>query len=239
MQPQTTGRGASRGAFRLGEWLVEPTLNRLTRGDTTVQLELKLMEVLLFLAERQGEVASKAEIIDAVWQTEFIAENTLTHSIADLRRTLGDDARSPRFIETIPKRGYRIVAPVSGLEPALPVEPAASQGLRVVLPDREVYLREGANIVGRSESAEIHVDSSWASRRHARITVAEGRAVIEDLGSKNGTFVQGERLTACTELRPGDEIHIGRRQVVLRFLVDGGTTLTEATGELGADGRLP
>ena len=100
------------GPFRLGEWLVEPSLNRVSRGDTTIQLELKVMDVLVCLAERAGEVVTRFEIIDRVWATEFIADNTLTHAINEIRNALGDDARNPSFIETIHRRGYRLMVPV-------------------------------------------------------------------------------------------------------------------------------
>jgi DNA-binding winged helix-turn-helix (wHTH) protein/WD40 repeat protein len=98
--------------FLVGEWLVEPRLNRLTRGDTSVQLELKAMDVLLCLAAQVGEVVAKHELFDAVWQTEFVSDNTLARRIADLREALGDDAQNPRYIETIRKRGYRLIATV-------------------------------------------------------------------------------------------------------------------------------
>ena len=66
--------------FRVGDWLVEPSLNRISRGDATIQLELKVMDVLVCLAERAGEVLTRQEIIDRVWATEFISDNTLTHA---------------------------------------------------------------------------------------------------------------------------------------------------------------
>jgi len=103
---------AAGGPFRLGEWLVEPSLNRLSRGDTTIQLELKVMDVLVCLAERAGEVVPRREIVDTVWATEFIADNTLTHAITELRNAFDDDARNPSFIETIHRRGYRLIAPI-------------------------------------------------------------------------------------------------------------------------------
>jgi DNA-binding winged helix-turn-helix (wHTH) protein len=99
--------------FLVGDWLVEPTLNRLTRGDTSVQLELKAMDVLLCLAEHAGEVVSKHELFDAVWQTEFVSDNTLARRVADLRDAFGDDAQNPRYIDTIRKRGYRLIAYVN------------------------------------------------------------------------------------------------------------------------------
>ena len=71
------------------------------------------MDLLVFLSNTGGRVVSKEELIDAVWDGRFIAETTLTRAVADLRRALGDDQRSPQYIETIPKRGYRFVAAVS------------------------------------------------------------------------------------------------------------------------------
>jgi DNA-binding winged helix-turn-helix (wHTH) protein/WD40 repeat protein len=99
-------------AFRLGEWFVEPMLNRITRDGQSVQLRPRAMDVLVFLAQKDGEVATKEQVIDAVWRTEFVTENALTHIISELRTELGDDARNPRYIENIPRRGYRLIAEV-------------------------------------------------------------------------------------------------------------------------------
>src|SRR4029453_8427616 len=86
--------------FHVGEWLAQPTLN-LIRGDNVVRrLEPQVMDLLVFLAATDGRVVSKDEIIESVWDGRFIAEATLTRSVADLRRVLGDDQRSPRYIET-------------------------------------------------------------------------------------------------------------------------------------------
>jgi DNA-binding winged helix-turn-helix (wHTH) protein/WD40 repeat protein len=98
--------------FRVGDWLVEPRLNRLTRGDESIQIEHKMMDVLVCLAERPGDLVPRQQIIDTVWAIEFISEGTLTRIVAELRRVLGDDARQPRFIETIRGKGYRLLAPV-------------------------------------------------------------------------------------------------------------------------------
>ena len=98
--------------FRLGDWLVEPRLNRLTRNGESIQIELKMMDVLVCLAEHAGELVERLQLIDTVWATEFISENALTRAIAELRNALGDDAKKPTFIETIHRRGYRLIAPV-------------------------------------------------------------------------------------------------------------------------------
>jgi len=105
-------------SFQIGEWRVEPTLNQIFRDsdpDQAVRLEPKAMQVLVHLAERAGEVVDKDSVIRDVWEGAFVTNEVLTNAIWELRRALGDDARSSVFIQTIPKRGYRLVSPVSGL----------------------------------------------------------------------------------------------------------------------------
>ena len=109
------------GQIQVGPWLVEPRLNIVSRNGTAVHLEPKVMEVLLCLAAHPGEVLSKEELLKTVWPDTFVTDDALTHCISDLRRVLEDDAREPRVIQTIPKRGYRLVAsvvPPNGTQPS-------------------------------------------------------------------------------------------------------------------------
>ena len=99
--------------FHLGHWLIQPSLHRLARGSESVHLEPKTIEVLLCLTRRAGEVVTKQEILDTVWPDTFVEEVALARCISELRKILGDNAKAPVFIETIPKRGYRLVATVS------------------------------------------------------------------------------------------------------------------------------
>jgi TolB-like protein/DNA-binding winged helix-turn-helix (wHTH) protein/tetratricopeptide (TPR) repeat protein len=100
------------GQIQVGPWLVEPSLSIVSRNGTAVHLEPKVMEVLLCLAAHAGEVLPKEELLKAVWPDTFVTEDALKRCISELRRVFEDDAREPRVIETIPKRGYRLVAPV-------------------------------------------------------------------------------------------------------------------------------
>jgi len=111
------------GAFRVGTWLVQPKLNSISSGEAAVRLEPKVMEVLVCLASRPGEPVSKETLLKTVWPDTFVSDDVLTRSISELRRALNDDARSPRFIETIAKRGYRLLAPAQPVlqSPAAPV----------------------------------------------------------------------------------------------------------------------
>ena len=106
-------------SFRVGDVLVEPVLNRIVRDGTTVKLEPRTMDVLVYFASRPETLVTKTDLINDVWRVEAVSESSLTRAVADLRRALGDDVGSPRFIETISKRGYRMVAEVV-IEPASP-----------------------------------------------------------------------------------------------------------------------
>jgi TolB-like protein/tetratricopeptide (TPR) repeat protein len=126
--------------LQVGRWRVQPSLNQVRDGATARHVEPQVMDLLVFLARRPGQVVSKDEIIDGVWEGRFIAEATLTRSIADLRRTLGDSRRRPAFIETIAKRGYRLVAAVSTAEGGAPAVRADEDGAIAPAPSPEPCL---------------------------------------------------------------------------------------------------
>jgi TolB-like protein/Tfp pilus assembly protein PilF len=105
--------GASHWDFHLGNWLVEPSLNRVTRAQEVHHLRPRLMDLLVYLAEHPNQVVTKDQILDDVWHQRFVAESVLSRSVAELRQLLDDDVQQPRVIETISKRGYRLVAAVT------------------------------------------------------------------------------------------------------------------------------
>lgn len=109
--------------FRLRDRRVEPQQNRISGPDGEVHLTPRTMDVLVVLAERAGKVVDRNEFSERVWRPTVVSDDALTSCIAELRRALGDSARSPRFIQTIPKRGYRLVG---GTEP-LDKSPAPSR----------------------------------------------------------------------------------------------------------------
>jgi len=219
--------GAPREPFRLGEWTVEPELGRISRGDEVVQLRPRAMEVLVTLADLEGRLASKQHLIDTVWRTEFVSDNALTHVVTELRTELGDDVESPSYIETIPRRGYRVIAPVTVIEAGRPGSQPESPLFRLEEEDREYPLVEGENLIGRAPDAEVRIDSPEVSRRHARIVVEGATATLEDLGSKNGTYLRGRRLDEPARLADADAIWIGLDLARFRFVVVNDRTRTE------------
>jgi DNA-binding winged helix-turn-helix (wHTH) protein/TolB-like protein len=103
--------------FRLGTWLVTPKLNSLSSADKTVRLEPKVMQVLVCLANtaQTGDLVSKETLMRTVWADTFVTDDVLIRCISELRKIFADDPRSPRYIQTIPKGGYRLIAPVTPL----------------------------------------------------------------------------------------------------------------------------
>jgi DNA-binding winged helix-turn-helix (wHTH) protein len=219
-------------SFRLGEWHVEPDLNTISRGSESVHLEIKVMELLVFLASRGSRLVSRRELFDGVWGTEFICDNTLSHAISELRAALGDDAHRPRFIQTIHRRGYRMLQPVTSLEGRELPDPGRPSQYRIIAQNRSIHLRQGANLLGRAPEATVRVDSVWVSRHHARISLDGRAATIEDLNSRNGTFLNERPVSQSSALADGDVIYLGKLSDPLRFVAAGLEVSTESLDEL-------
>jgi len=213
--PRSLESNGLSGPYRVGDWLVEPDISRVSRGDASVQLEIRMMQVLTYLAERPGVTVTRRELFDVVWATEFVSDNALTHAVAEIRKALGDSARTPTYIQTVQRRGYRLIAPVRGLEPG--DRDARPVACWLVCGDSTVPLGAGEIVIGRGADADVVIESPKVSRHHARIVIEDDRAVIEDLGSTNGTSVNGSRLNSPCVLMHGDEIRIGRGVRIYRF----------------------
>ena len=144
MQP-TTAPQDSPSRFRLGNWTVRTDDGSLVRGGREERVEPKVMSVLAYLASRPGEVATKEEILASVWPDAVVEEGALARCVSELRRVLGDDARQPRYIETLPRRGYRLVAAVEPFPSSAPPSIRSSpMGTRLLL--GAILLAAGASL---------------------------------------------------------------------------------------------
>ncbi len=114
-----------RGPYRIGDCRVDPATGRIQGGDCDVRLQPQAIKVLTYLAGRPGEVVPRSEIEDAVWQDRIVGYDALTSIIFKLRKALGDDPKEPRIIETLSKRGYRLL---TAPQPALEAAPEAAGG---------------------------------------------------------------------------------------------------------------
>ena len=99
-------------SYQVGDWLVDPAAGQIAKGGLAVELEPKVMEVLSYLAHRQGELVTREDLERDVWRGAVVGYDSITAAVIKLRKALTDDARRPRYIATIPKRGYRLIAAV-------------------------------------------------------------------------------------------------------------------------------
>ena len=113
------------GDFRIDDWLIQPQINSVEKEGKTWHLEPKVMQVLVHLASHPNEVLSKDRLLEAVWHNTFVGDDVLVRCISEIRYVFGDDPKSSRVIQTIPKGGYRLIAAVTTEVPA-DVEPAKS-----------------------------------------------------------------------------------------------------------------
>jgi DNA-binding winged helix-turn-helix (wHTH) protein len=213
-----------------GEWTVDLDARRLTRGPNPVHLSPKAFDTLKTLVEKRPRAVSKAEILESVWPGVFVSEASLTRVINEIRAALEDIARDGRVIRTIHSYGYSFVAAVEQDPPATDSSSSLPRGVcLLVSATRTLILRQGEQLVGRDPGSAVWIDSPKVSWRHARIVASQGGATIEDLGSKNGTFVGDTRIEARVALRHGDEVRIGRVRFVFRLEAARQATETDAS----------
>ena len=148
--------------------------------------------------------------------------------MTEIRGVLGDDASAPRFVRNVHGLGYAFCGELRdpATPAALPRPQAAAFSCGLVWGAHEIGLREGENLVGRTPECAIRIDSAQVSRHHARIIVADGQATVEDLGSKNGTHVEGRRIAAPRRLEDGDTVLVGPALLTFRKGYGDGSTKT-------------
>lgn len=164
--------GQFRDRFRLGDWVIDPRRDVIARGTTTIKLVPRTMQVLLFLAERAGDVVSQAEIEEAVWGTVIVTPSSVYQAITDLRRALGDDRHRPTHILTIARKGYQLVAPVVPItdKPVAPIPPAPSP--EVVVPAPEAVAPAPAATSAAVPRPRRRRSDRWRERLASRSAVA-------------------------------------------------------------------
>jgi DNA-binding winged helix-turn-helix (wHTH) protein len=211
-----------------GEFTLDRGARQLLRSGKALHLEPKALELLTLLVERRPEAVAKPEIRDRLWPDTFVSESNLTGLVAQLREALGDDPRQPTYIRTVHGFGYAFAG--EGVS-AGARKPVSGRAPRVVWERRIIPLAPGENVIGRDEDVAVRIDSPGVSRRHARILVEHGVARLEDLGSKNGTYLREEKLVEARALADGDTFRLGRLLLVFRDVAVHGSTKTEIDGD--------
>ena len=212
-------------ALAFGDFSLDLESRRLLRAGREVRLSPKAFQLLELLVAERPRALAKVEIRDRLWPRTFVSESSLTGLVTTLRSALRDSARDPRYLRTVHGLGYAFCGVVTDDGPRR--KSAARRGLhfRLTWEGGDVPLAEGENVLGRVEEAAAWIESASVSRRHARILISEGKARLEDLGSKNGTFLNGGKITSAVVLADGDEMRLGLVSMTLRVV--GGATSTK------------
>jgi hypothetical protein len=187
----------------------------------------KAFELLALLLVNRPRAMSKAELQQRLWPSTFVEETNLAGLAAELRRALRDSATHPVFLRTVYGFGYRFVGDVAERAVAVSLPPTTGPRPCLVFENRHTLLLEGINVIGRAPDATIRCDAPGVSRRHARVLLSNGEATLEDLGSKNGTYVREKRITSA-RLSDGDEIRLGT--AILTFRIEPPLGPTETVG---------
>ena len=201
---------------RFGDIRFDSDTRQLSRESRELHVSGKAFELLKLLLERRPNAVSKSDIQDYLWPDTFVSETNLPSLVTEIREAIGDDARHPLYIRTLHGFGYAFSGEVTD-ETVLEQRPAvpARASAWLVWEGRRLPLSEGENLLGREGEKVIAFDSTTVSRTHAKIVITAHESVIEDLGSKNGTFVNDEPVPSLRPLKDGDQIRLGA--VLCRF----------------------
>jgi DNA-binding winged helix-turn-helix (wHTH) protein len=204
--------------IRFGQCELDLDARQLTRGGQFVHLSPKAFQLLKVLVEARPKALSKAQLHEHIWPDTFVTDDSLARLVTEVRVAIGDHARSPAFLRTVHAFGYAFANINQDTGDAVPA--AAGSTCCLVFDGRAVILANGDNIIGRDPTARLVLDSIRVSRRHAKIAVTGRRAVLEDLGSRNGTSVGNQKVDGPIELADGDAITIGGFEITFRTGAD-------------------
>jgi DNA-binding winged helix-turn-helix (wHTH) protein len=208
--------------IRVADCVIDTDRRQVFRAGDECAISPKAYQLLALLLDARPKALSKDVLHEALWPNTYVVEANLSNLIGEVRTVLGDSARQPRIIRTLHGFGYAFAGEAQVIESPGVADLALVCWLRREL--EEFPLRAGENIVGRGTDAHVRLVGSGVSRRHARIVVSAERVVIEDLGSKNGTVVRGERITTARALADGDDVSIGSVRVLFRLASPAGAT---------------
>ena len=211
---------------RFGDCKVDTETREVIRSGNPVHVSPRAFELLRLLLEKRPKALSKAELNERLWPRTFVSDGALAGLVKEIRAALGDRARQPRYLRTLPAFGYAFCG--DAVEAAPEAAGLAKVSYRLLWRGRDVTLTEGETVFGRGPDSAVWIDDESVSRRHARLRIAGGAVRLEDLGSRNGTFVNGRRIEAA-ELSDKDEIRLGSVSLTFRILAGVGTTRADGS----------
>ena len=202
----------------------------LLEHGRSIHLPPKVYRLLEILIEGAPRALSKQDLLEAIWRQTFVEESCLAGLVNDLRTALGDRPRNAQFVRTVHGFGYAFIGMLVTGNP--PIHAGT-----IVFRGQELPLRQGVNVLGRDASTDVQIDDPTVSRSHASITLTANTATVEDLASKNGTFLDGVRLTGSAPLAEGQAIVLGDAQLVFRRSLTSASTVSVLLKAGGSQSR--
>ena len=212
--------------MQFGPFTLDGGTRRLIRDHTEIHLTPKALDLLTILAEEAPRVVPKAELHERLWTSTFVSDAALVSVVKELRRALKHDGEDDTLIRTAHGVGYALDAPVDRAGAH-----ASSLQHWVNAADQKFTLHAGDNVIGRGHGSDVLLDLSTVSREHARVRISGSQALLEDLKSKNGTTIEGKRVTRPVLLKDGACIGIGSVSVVYRTSSANTATATDVLVE--------
>jgi DNA-binding winged helix-turn-helix (wHTH) protein len=213
---------------RFGAFEFDAETRRLRRDGADIHLTPKAFYLLALLLEAAPRVIGKRELHEKLWPGGAVADATLVALVKQLRGALDDHDRGAPLIRTVHRVGYALESQLTRRERLSP----GVMARWLMAGQRRLPLLAGENIVGRDTAVQVRLDDPAVSRLHARIVVSGSSALLQDLDSKNGTFLDGQRLAATPmPLRDGSQIAFGTMLAIYRESGSGIPTLTHVGAE--------
>jgi DNA-binding winged helix-turn-helix (wHTH) protein len=232
MTCESSGRGWEVAGFmtriHFGDFAIDLQTRQLLRAGRQLPLSPKAFALLGYLVEQRPRVVAKRELLDVIWPDVLVEEQNVKNLVNEIRKALSDDPREPRFIRTAFGVGYGFCGETSegGHEERETVVAGYLVGMNTVH-----RIVTGENLLGRDDDCSVVIEGQGVSRHHAKVTAGSGEVTIEDLGSKNGTWLNDRRLDAIATLRSGDTLRLGT--VTMRFRPASDDETSTVAGQAG------
>jgi DNA-binding winged helix-turn-helix (wHTH) protein len=211
---------------RFGDCLLNSETRQLSVRGEPVHLSPKAFDLLELLLENRPKALSKSEIHERLSPGTFVSDGALASLLVEVRSAIGDSARESRFVRTVHRFGYAFSGSAEELRGTVSAVGGRKSIYRIIWENRDIPLSFGENLLGRDEAATVWIDDALVSRRHARILIDETGAILEDLDSKNGTYLRGKRIAAPRKLADEDPVRIGPASMIFRIFKQTASTAT-------------
>ncbi|MFL6248118.1 MAG: FHA domain-containing protein [Thermoanaerobaculia bacterium] len=214
--------------FRFDQFCFDSDQKALLRGGEPVRLTPRAFRLLELLIRRRPKAVSKRDLLDHVWSGNIVEEANLKTLVLEIRTAIEERGGRPEVIRTVYGYGYAFAGQVEEESDSAETQAAVS----VRWNTQSVLLPLGGHVIGRRPDCAVAIDDPSVSRVHAKLEITRDVMRIEDLRSKNGTFVDGKRITEPTELLNRCEVVIGEVSVKLARLDSGDASTQTAAPRL-------